>query len=275
MTTFPKFENWVPTRKTLHLYSHILDTVPRTHLEQHPKWWHISLNVKPNGMAGKEIDLPDGGKMYLFMNFKNHSIELYKDDVVFRSFDMTAELSGFKMGEEILSAVGELGLEGEYKRDRFENYDSREYDKVQAETFLQAVNEVAVVLEKHRGTLDNDPGPIQLWPHHFDMSFEWFGSKQVSYEKNGETTYFPSQLNCGFSLGDAAHPDPYFYSNPWPFAEEALTDKELPHGAFWHLEGWQGTLLDYNVIADDSEGSGKLLDYAQAVYKLAKPTLLE
>lgn len=277
MITFPKLENWESTRKTLHGYAHAVGVIPHAHAEAHPKWWHVSLSVESNGLMSKAYDLPGGGKSHILMNLNNHSVEVYKDGTVFKSLDMTQGLTGTQMGDALIAAAAELGLESdEYAREKFENDDPREYDKEKAEKLLQAVNGVVEVLGKHRGTIvEHDPGPVQLWPHNFDMSFEWFGTKQVPYEHEGKTTYYPSQLNCGFSLGDTGHPDPYFYSNPWPFAEEELTKQTLPHGAVWHLEGWQGTLLDYNAIAGDSGGSDKLFEYAQTVYTLTKPTLME
>jgi len=42
------------------------------------------------------------------------------------------------------------------------------------------------------------------------MWIEWFGSKQAEYEKDGEITKYPAQLNLGFSLGESCYPEPYF-----------------------------------------------------------------
>lgn len=276
MDVFPSLADWEPTHKTLHQYAHAVGVIPRAHAEAHPKWWHVSLTVGPNGLVSKEMDLPGGGKSHILMNLNNHSVEVYKDEAVFKSFDMTEGLTGTQMGDALIAAAAELGLESdEYAREKFENDDSREYEPAEEEKFLKAVQIAADVFEKHRGTMDRDPGPVQLWPHNFDMAFEWFGTKQVPYEQDGETGHYPSQLNSGFSLGDAGHPAPYFYSNPWPFDGDQLIASDLPSGAVWHTEGWEGTQLEYSALADDPDGSDKLYEYVQAVYKLAKPTLME
>ena len=110
--------------------------------------------------------------------------------------------------------------------------------------------------------------PLQLWPHGFDLSFEWFGTKVETHEEGGEVQEYPSQLNLGFyPAGDA-----YFYSNPWPF-DEALPATQLPHGAVWNTEGWQGTKLEYAGLVGDPDAAAKLGEYAAAVYKAAAPTL--
>jgi hypothetical protein len=57
----------------------------------------------------------------------------------------------------------------------------------------------------------------------------------------------PSQINLVYPGGE-----PYFYSNPWPFAAEQLLDKPLPDGAAWHTEGWQGSTLAYKELVEVS-----------------------
>ena len=80
--------------------------------------------------------------------------------------------------------------------------------------------------------------------------------------------------SMGFSPGDSGHPEPYFYSNPWPFEKEVLLDKLLPEGARWFTEGWEGSLLEYSELVGDPRGEERLLSYARAVYELAAPTLM-
>jgi hypothetical protein len=97
----------------------------------------------------------------------------------------------------------------------------------------------------------------------------------MEYQEGGQIEKYPSQLNLGFSPGESSHPEPYFYSNPWPFEGDQLVDKPLPSGARWFTESWQGSILEYNSLVGDSQAEDKLLAYARAVYDLASPTLTE
>jgi hypothetical protein len=99
------------------------------------------------------------------------------------------------------------------------------------------------------------------------MSFEWFGSK-VTIGEDGSKA--PAQLNLGFYPGEE---EPYFYSNPWPF-DGRLVGTPLPSGAEWYTEGWNGTLLSYESLLGDEDWAGRLLDYAAAVHRIARPTLM-
>lgn len=189
-----------------------------------------------------------------------------------RSISLREGLSTTAFGERLLAEMEELGIAVEVDRQRFADDSPRSYDPEHAEAYRQALVSVNRVLLQHRRALPGETGPVQLWPHNFDLAFEWFGSRIVTQEEGGERKEYPAQLNFGFAPGDSSHPQPYFYSNPWPFADE-LTQHPLPNGARWHSEGWSGSLLPYRELVGPS--ADRLLAYYRAVYELASPRLTE
>jgi hypothetical protein len=267
---FPTLAGWEPTRKTLHLYTNVVGVVSRVHAEPNPKWWHISLKVQPEGLVTDPMGLPQGGDFRLELNLRRHQIVLSTSDGEERRFDMTAGLTATEMGNQVLEAVGKLGLSGEYERRRFESDEPRTYDPAVAKSFLAALVRADSILRQHRETLVGEVGPVQLWPHGFDLSFEWFGTRMESHLENGKAQELPAQINFGFYPGEPI----YFYANPWPFEADNLVDRQLPSGARWHEEGWQGTMLPYADVAGDPEAEERLLSYFGEVYKVASPTLL-
>ncbi|MCH7664174.1 MAG: hypothetical protein IH859_09945 [Chloroflexi bacterium] len=272
-STFPALTNWEPTHKTLHLYSAAIGVVPRAHAEFHPKWWHISLKVQPDGLITDSMSLPNGGAFSLMMNLRKHAVILSTSMGEEREFSMTEGLTATAFGDQLLGAVADLGLTAEYARNKFENDEDREYDPAVAEKFLSAVVNADRIFKKHRANLSGEMSPVQLWPHGFDLSFEWFGTRVVEYEEEGKITKYPSQLNLGFSPGEPSHPQPYFYSNPWPFEKDVLLETSLPEGARWHTEGWEGSIFPYAELAGDSNAAERLSAYARAVHEASAPTL--
>ena len=272
---FPSLTGWEPTRETLHWYSKAVGVIPRAHAEFHPKWWHVSLKVQPDGLITDSMPLPGGGIFALKMDLLGHKVVLFTSRGEVRDFSMAQGLSATAFGDQLLSAASDLGLSGEYAREKFENDEPREYDPAMARNYLTALVNADRAFKKHRAGLSGELGPVQLWPHGFDLALEWFGTRVMEYEEGGQIEKYPSQLNLGFSPGEPSHPEPYFYSNPWPFETDQLVDKPLPSGARWFTETWQGSILEYDSLLDDSLAEDKLLAYVRAVYDLASPTLLE
>lgn len=258
-----------PTRATLHAYAHAVGAVPRIHAVPHPKWWHISLGVRPTGFVTDPMVLLDGSTFDVLMDLTTHEVVVATSTGTVGRIPMDAGLSGTELGERLIAAVSGLGLEGDYDRDRFANDEPRSYDRRVASGFLATMVAVDRVLEAHRASVSGSVGPVQIWPHGFDIAFEWFGTRMVGDAESDEGTPMPSQINLGFyPAGDA-----YFYTNPWPFESDVLLANELPGAAEWHVEGWEGSTLPFAEVADRPDGAAQVLAYAAAVHDIAAPTL--
>jgi hypothetical protein len=261
----PAFE---PTRATLHAYALVVGAVPRAHAEPLPHWWHLGMLLYPGGLVTAAVPLPGGTALRLRLDLVGHEVVAAVGDEVVERFDMRRGVSATELADELFAVTASLGLADEYDRPKFANDDPRPYDEEAAGAYLAAFSAAEAVLARHRSWLNGrDAGTglaaIHVWPHHFDMSFEWYGDRAVVID--GES--YPSQLNLGF---DPAR-EPYFYSNPWPL-EPSLVGSPLPHGAVWHTDGWQGTMLSYEMVR---RGNPVVMvtDFARAVFELAEPTL--
>lgn len=265
----PMPEDWEDTRATLHAYTHAASALPRALVLPHDKWWHVAMTVEPNGLTTKPIALSDGGNATLRMDLHTHEVVLETDGGFSRSWPMDGGLTATKLGDDLIAAAGDLGLDAEYERERFENDDARPYDRAQSEAFYAALQAVKEVFSEHRAKLEGEVSPVHLWPHGFDLSFEWFGTRVEAYEEDGQIVEYPSQLNLGFyPAGDA-----YFYSNPWPFDVDSLVEQSLPEDCVWNIDGWQGTKLRYADLQDDPTATERLLQYADRVFQISEPTL--
>ena len=266
----PLPDSFEPTRATLQAYSHAVGAIPRAHATPHSKWWHVSLEVTPRGLVTDNVSLPGGGLISVLMDLHTHEVVVHGSDGSDIRLSMTDGLTGTQMADRLIGVVADLGLGGEYDRNRFENDEPRPYDPDAASIYFQAVANVSHIFTHHLQSLDGTVGRVQLWPHDFDLAGEWFGTRIEHHEENGEVTDYPSQINLGFYVAGR----PYFYSNPWPFEGDKLLGIALPHGAEWHTEGWEGSILYYDQLAGDPDAPSKLLEYARAVFEVASPTLL-
>jgi hypothetical protein len=263
-------DSWEATRATLHAYAGAVGSISRAHGIAHPRWWHVSLKIRPTGLVTDPIPLPDGGTLDVRMDVREHTVVLESSAGDHHSIPMDAGRTSTALGGELIDAAARMGLTGGVDRFRFENDEPRPYDDATARLMFDIFTDVATVFERHRAALPGTVGMVQLWPHGFDLAVEWFGTRSVEYEENGETVEYPGQLNLGFFPGG----EPYFYSNPWPFERDRLTRLALPHGARWTHDEFEGSILPYAALVGDPEWREKLADYARAVFEAASPTLL-
>lgn len=268
----PDLTGWEPTRDTLHLYSKVLGAVRRTLAEPHPLWWHISLRVTPEGLTTGEVPVPGGdGALSLLLDLRQHRLVVTGPGDARRTLALDQRLTASAFGGRTLELLGELGIAVEVDPAPFADGAPRAYDRRQAEAYREALTWVEARFTEARREMAGETGPVQLWPHHFDLAFEWFGERKVPYEEEeGRETEARSQIGYGFSPGDESQPAPYFYANPWPFEAE-FTIAPLPPGAEWHTEGWEGGLLPY--AAARRGGESLLRRFLQAVYDAAAPVL--
>jgi hypothetical protein len=118
---------------------------------------------------------------------------------------------------------------------------------------------MATVFERRRVSLGDRVGPVQVWPHHFDLAFEWFGSRPAD-SADPDT---PGQINLGFYPGG----DSYLYSSPWPF-DPALRETSLPEGASWS-DAFDGAVLPYEAVRTSPDPEGRIDEFAAAVFDAA------
>jgi hypothetical protein len=260
---------WESTLATLHAYAKAIGAIPRAHAIAHPKWWHVSLAVRPSGLVTDPIPLPNGGALDLRMDVRSHAVVVETSTGDRASIPMNAGRSSTSLGDELVDLVAGFGLTGDVDRSTFEDEEDRSYDEGAARLIFAVFTDVATVFERHRASLPGNVGIVQLWPHGFDLAVEWFGTRTVEYEDDGAKAEYPSQLNLGFFPGG----EPYFYSNPWPFEADRLIDVALPHGARWTQEAFEGTTLPYAALIGDPDWQQKLAAYARAVFEAAAPTL--
>lgn len=266
----PLPENLEPTRETLHSYALAVAAIPRVHAVPHPRWWHVSLELTARGLVTNLMPLPDGGVFQIVMDLRGHAVVVETNRGEAARFSMNTGTSAKQMGANLIDAIAALGLDGDYDTARFDNGDPRPYDERVAADFFAVLGDAQLVMQGHQVGLAGEVGPIQLWPHGFDIAFEWFATRQIEHEAEGGRVTAPAQLNFGFYPADRA----YFYSNPWPFESDVLLEVDLPHGAGWHTDGWEGSVLYYDQVAGVPDGRDRVAEYAAAVYRTTAPTLL-
>ena len=99
-----------------------------------------------------------------------------------------------------------------------------------------AAGAIAASLATFRAGIREETSPIQVWPHHFDLSMIWLPGDKVPGEDPDDEESADRQMNFGFTYGDDAVPEPYLYVTAYP-RPAWLGERSLPEPAEWHAEG--------------------------------------
>lgn len=268
MDRFPPLVDWTATRDTLHAYSRVVGAILRAHAEAAPDWSHISLELDDHGLVSRPFAMRRGD-VAMHLDLQRHRFELSAPGGV-ASISLDGGLSATELAEEVVRRGEALDVRLQPDPEHYASDRPTGYHTAKAEAYLQALHDVDGVFAAVRGELSGDVTAARLWPHHFDLSFEWHG-KEVAYEaKDGTQKTGRAQIGIGFSTGDESHPGAYLYANPWPF-DDTLTERLLPGEASWYTESWKGSILPYSSIT--GAGEQVVYDYVTAVYGYAAQEL--
>ena len=80
----------------------------------------------------------------------------------------------------------------------------------------RAFSDVIASMVQFRAGFREESSPIQVWPHHFDLSMLWLPGEKIDGQDPADEEYSDKQMNFGFVLGDDSIPEPYFLRDGVP-----------------------------------------------------------
>ena len=251
--------DWHPTRDTLHQYARIIGKIRGRYMPKHKHWWHITLNVSARGLTTTPFPVA-GQSLELILDLAAHQLVIDSSN----GWRTTLPLAGqstaglCRQVSAVLAGAG-IELEPELLAD-FDSEEAQPYDVMAVNRFRQAINRVDVAFRTFKGGLREETSPVQVFPHHLDVSMNWFSGRLVPGVDPADEEDADEQLNFGFVTGDGSIPDAYFYVTAYPEPDN-WTDLALPEGAWWHTEGWTGAVLPYAAVVASEQPLERLLGY--------------
>ena len=247
-----------PTRDALHAYARVLGNLLKGARTRRKHWWHASLRPAVCGLstgvvhgavdAEVEIDMSRSALVARTARGASLCEPLEGQPAA----ELEARLRGF-LAEEGFAGVAHAPPGGAAPAASFPGYSAE-----QAGRMGLALGAVASVMAELRAGIREEASPIQIWPHHFDLSMLWLPGVRVPGVDPDDEEFADAQMNFGFAFGDVAIAEPYFYTTAYPLPD-GLTDTALPHGARWNGEGFTGALLTYGQLLETSNPSESLL----------------
>lgn len=272
---FPALENSVAsleTRDAMHAYARVLGDCLKAGRSKRKHWWHASLRPSLNGLTTGVVRATTDFELEL--DFRRASLHARTSN----GNAVDVELDGRSAAEiavvlgDFLSVngVADAGLADADRSELVWPALSRSH----AESMGQVLRSVAAAMETFRAGIREETSPIQLWPHHFDLSMIWLPGEKIAGQDPKDEEYSDKQMNFGFAFGDDGIPEPYFYVTAYP-TPDAMAATRLPAGSEWKTDGFNGAVLTYQTLRDTSDASGYLQDFWSRLLASGRQHMLE
>lgn len=246
------------TREAVHAYARILGSVLKICRPRRKHWWHSSLRPSLTGLTTGVVNA--GTDFELELSLKDSQLHGWTSD----GAKITEALQGqpaSKLATRISDFLIASGIDNGITFNIVEHNDVEfdGYSKAHAGNMSHVLNFVAAALAEFRAGIREETSPIQLWPHHFDLSMLWLPGEKIVGQDPENEEYSDKQMNYGFTFGDEGIPEPYFYVTAYPLPD-GFERLQLPSGSKWQSEGFTGVVLLYQSLIDFGDPHGYLLD---------------
>jgi hypothetical protein len=275
---FPKLEDFdaaAETRDAMHAYARVLGDCLKACRSKRKHWWHASLRPSLNGLTTGVVRATTDFELEL--DFRRAELRARARNE--SGFDV--ELTGQSAGEiaelvrEFMSAngVGDDEL-GQFANAERASVGWQKFSAPQSMSMGQVLRSVATAMETFRAGIREETSPVQLWPHHFDLSMIWLPGEKIPGQDPMNEEYSDKQMNFGFAFGDESIPAPYFYVTAYPTPDE-MAAIQLPSGSEWKTDGFSGAVLTYRSLLDASDPSSYLQDFWTRLLAAGQQHMLE
>jgi len=262
------------TRVALHAYARVLGDWLKRCRPKRKHWWHASLRPSLNGLTTGVVHA--GIAFELELNLRESLLH----GRTATSGQLSETLHG-QPASELASIIEHFlvsnGIDKQLvpkKNDSNGNTTAHPgYSVEHAHTTARALNSVSTAMEVFRASIREETSPIQLWPHHFDLSLLWLPGSKIADQDPANEEYADKQMNFGFTLGDEGIPKPYFYITAYPLPE-ALPNIRLPAGTTWRSEGFSGAVLLYKSLTEYRDPTAYLLDLWRRLLNVGREHML-
>jgi len=267
--------DWKGSRDTIQKYAQMLGAIRENSTETHSHWWHISLRVTENGLTTTPLPVVKDSTEKTFeviLDFQNHKLRIESNYRELKQISLTGQ-SLSALCDETCSLLADIGVTPSVDKSKFMDGKQGKYDPEYVMKYWKSLKEINKLMNKFRDELGGERSPVQLWPHHFDMSLSWFSGRLVQGKDPNDAESSKEQMMFGFSTGDDGIPDAYFYITAYPIPK-GFPNFDMPDGARWNTNGFQGGVMMYDAFASSNNPQEKLLNYFRTFQNEGKKLLV-
>lgn len=259
-----------PTKQALHAYAKVLGQWLKRCRSKRKHWWHASLRPSLNGLTTGVVH---GAPSFELEIDLLASTLCGATDSGERLIEPLHGQSAAELATAIDDFLARAGVESRAGPSESDT-SSFAYDAGQARQMHAAVSYLTAALTELRAGIPEETSPIQIWPHHFDLSMLWLPGEKVPDTDPTDEESSDKQMNFGFTFGDAGIPEPYLYVTAYP-TPAAMAELELPAGAVWRSADFTGAVIGYATLARQADPTAYIHDVWNRLIAAGRQHLLE
>jgi Family of unknown function (DUF5996) len=270
------YEDWRPTRDTLHMYTQVVGKLRLARSPFEPQWANVPLYLTARGLTTSPV--PVGLRTF------DAEFDLFDHVLVIRTSEGGVErvpLGGAVAGFHgaVMAALGRLGapvaiseLPSEvpdpipFPEDRTH----AAYEPEPAHRFWQVLSRVDVVMKRHRARFRGRTTPVHFFWGSFDLANVRYSGRAATPPPGAGTIMRYSedaeQICCGFWPGDQRTPMSAFFAYGYPSPPSIEEAHPRPEAARWVEEAGL-FMLTYDAVRSLPDPAAAILDFLDSTYE--------
>jgi hypothetical protein len=274
------YEEWRPTKETLHRYVQIVGKVRMTLVPFRNHWWHVTLYVSARGLTTGPMPF-ENLTVEIEFDLVDHRVHVRTSNGHDESFALRDGLSCARFYGALFASLRRVGVEVEIRAEPFDLGDSppfpqdlehQSYDADAVVRWWRILRSTNAVLARFASRFNGKSSPIHLFWHSFDLAHARFSGRPAPAIDGADPVtaeaYSHELIPFGWWPGDNRRwPYPAFYSYTSP-EPEGLRERVLPGAAEWQDTG-NGSLavLPYDALRAEQDAEEALLDFFESAYR--------
>lgn len=272
------YEEWRPTRDTLHMYTQVIGKLRLALSPFEPQWGNVPLYVSARGLRTPPIPVD--------LRAFDAELDLIDHELVLRSNDGRVErrpLGGSvaEFYEDVMRALKRMDIDVAISVMPSEvpnpipfpvDRTHETYDGGHAARFQQVLSRVDTVMREHRAHFRGRTSPVQFFWGTFDLALLRYSGKVVEVPVDaGVIMRYGGDAEgiCGgWWPGDERSPNPQFFAYGYPSPQGIADARVLPSAAAWSATAGE-FLLPYEAVRTDSDPRRAILDFYESTYGAA------
>lgn len=269
------YEDWRPTRDTLHMYLQMVGKLRVALSPFEPQWGHVPYYVTARGLTTSPV--PAGLSTFeAEFDLLGHELVMRTSDGAIERRPLGGDVADFY--GDVATMLQRLGISTRITPMPQEvddpipfpdDHTHGTYVGEHAARFFRVLSTVDVVLKEHRARFRGKTTPVQFFWGTFDLAVARYSGRAVDPPPGAgllrRVSGDAEQICCGWWAGDVHLRQPAFFAYGYPSVEGIENVAVRPEGASWSQSAGE-FILPYDAVREADDPRGRIHEFVESTY---------